>query len=983
MEIPEISNILQNDIISLLYNDIDTSNFKNIILIHDEVQDYNIFIQSANLDSYPIIYNSSSCKDDLKNLLKNKFSNIERISLVFHNEGIDQLKEFIDNEPLFTNNDLNETPHKYSNNLQFIIDLVKDFNIKNLDYLACNTFQYDYWNKYYNIIYRETNVIIGASNNLTGNIKYGGDWVLESTNEDIKNIYFTDNIDEYHYTLSTNISTSTTINQSNIDGYTWPVTIDNGSQSTPVVITFGENLTITGTTSYYFIIGSEYIEIDGNNKVVTISGIPSYPGLLRNGTSSGTSANGYTNISIYNLGVVTSSTTTLVNNGGWICHSYFGKAITSGNITVTNCYSTGAISSAGGGISGFNTGNSSTGGTITVTKCYSTGNITASNGGCILGANTGSFLNGGTINITNCYSIGAIATNGGGILGNNTGISLGNGTIKVENCYSSGNITNPGGGILGNNTGSSSTGGTITVTNCYSSGNIGSSGANGGGGIVGNNTRSSSGIATVTVTNCYTIGSIGSSAGGIYGNNNNGGTSSYCIYVGGSTLDVTPNPTQVAGTWVDNNATSTIAKNTTTLIIPSNWIDYSTSGSVPWLLSAFNDTIYDPNTQTLIYGTPGTSNAGLFIGYNYLIFLTNPTTTAITINASTGVLTFPDTLSVGTYTISVLVGIITSTVYYAYNSNIYTLTVNKENQTITFNSLSDKVYGDSPFNLTASSTSGLTITYTSSDTSVATISGNTVTIVGAGNSTITASQSGNDYYNAATNVPQNLTVNKASQTITFDSLSDKVYGDQPFNLLASSTSGLTITYTSSDPSVATISGITVTIVGVGTSIITASQPGNNNYNAATNVPQNLTVNKASQTITFDTLSSKIFGDPPFNLTAVNTSNLIISYISSNIKVAVISDSTVIIVGVGATLITASQSGNSNYNSAANVYQNLIVNYGGYNIQLNSPQLAYNENIKKYYLNVIKKNNLNSKKIEVYNKSSYSRIFYPDESISYP
>ena len=42
-------------------------------------------------------------------------------------------------------------------------------------------------------------------------------------------------------------------------------------------------------------------------------------------------------------------------------------------------------------------------------------------------------------------------------------------------------------------------------------------------------------------------------------------------------------------------------------------------------------------------------------------------------------------------------------------------------------------------------------------------------------------------------------------------------------------------------------GSTVTIVGVGTTTITASQDGNATYNPAIDVPQNLTVNKAELT----------------------------------------------------------------------------------------------------------------------------------------
>ncbi|MFK8061318.1 MAG: hypothetical protein AB8B78_14670, partial [Polaribacter sp.] len=151
---------------------------------------------------------------------------------------------------------------------------------------------------------------------------------------------------------------------------------------------------------------------------------------------------------------------------------------------------------------------------------------------------------------------------------------------------------------------------------------------------------------------------------------------------------------------------------------------------------------------------------------------------------------------------------------YAINSegtnygNVLTFTTPKANQTITFGALASKTFGDSSFALTASASSGLTTTYTSSNTDVATVSGNTVTIVGAGSTNITASQVGNTNYNAASNVIQALTVGKANQTITFGALASKTFGDSSFALTASASSGLTTTYTSSNTDVATVSGNT-------------------------------------------------------------------------------------------------------------------------------------------------------------------------------
>lgn len=180
---------------------------------------------------------------------------------------------------------------------------------------------------------------------------------------------------------------------------------------------------------------------------------------------------------------------------------------------------------------------------------------------------------------------------------------------------------------------------------------------------------------------------------------------------------------------------------------------------------------------------------------------------------------------------------------YAPAQYIRTLNVSKADQTITFSPLPAKTYGDPPFTLSATSTSGLTVSFSSNNPSVASVTGNIVSITGAGTAIITASQPGNSNWNPAPDVQQTLTVNKADQTITFGPLPVKTYGDDPFNLSASSSSGLPVTFTGDNPSVAIVQNITVTITGAGTVTITASQPGNSNYNPAPDVQQILTVKK--------------------------------------------------------------------------------------------------------------------------------------------
>lgn len=88
----------------------------------------------------------------------------------------------------------------------------------------------------------------------------------------------------------------------------------------------------------------------------------------------------------------------------------------------------------------------------------------------------------------------------------------------------------------------------------------------------------------------------------------------------------------------------------------------------------------------------------------------------------------------------------------------------------------------------------------------------------------------------------------ATNTITFPAIPKKTYGDAVFNLSATATSGLTVSYTSSDPTIASISGNKVTIHKVGTVSITAKDAGNEKFDPAKAVSQELVVNPKKLTI---------------------------------------------------------------------------------------------------------------------------------------
>ncbi|NGF57534.1 T9SS type B sorting domain-containing protein [Parapedobacter sp. SGR-10] len=90
---------------------------------------------------------------------------------------------------------------------------------------------------------------------------------------------------------------------------------------------------------------------------------------------------------------------------------------------------------------------------------------------------------------------------------------------------------------------------------------------------------------------------------------------------------------------------------------------------------------------------------------------------------------------------------------------------------------------------------------------------------------------------------------KAPQAITFEALPTKTYGDADFGAGATASSGLDVTYSSDNPSVATIIDGHIHIVGAGTANITAAQAGNDAYTPALNQVRQLVVSPRLLTVT--------------------------------------------------------------------------------------------------------------------------------------
>jgi trimeric autotransporter adhesin len=263
-------------------------------------------------------------------------------------------------------------------------------------------------------------------------------------------------------------------------------------------------------------------------------------------------------------------------------------------------------------------------------------------------------------------------------------------------------------------------------------------------------------------------------------------------------------------------------------------------------------------------------------------------------------------------------------------------TIGQGAQTITFAGLSNKVFGDAAFTVSATGgASGNAVTFASQTTNVCTTGGTngaTVSIVAVGTCTIRASQAGTTNYTAAPTIDQSFTVGQAAQTITFGALGNKVFGDAAFT--ASATGGAStnpVTFASQTTTVCTTGGAngsTVTIVAVGTCTIRASQAGNTNYAAATNVDQGFTVGQATQTIAFTPPASVVVGAAPIVLTATGGASMLpVTFASQTATICTTTGtngSTLTFLVAGICTVRASQAGNASFLAAADVNRNISI-----------------------------------------------------------
>lgn len=498
---------------------------------------------------------------------------------------------------------------------------------------------------------------------------------------------------------------------------------------------------------------------------------------------------------IYNQATLTLSNCTISNSASGAGNPG-GGIYNSGTLTVNNCTITGNTGLSGGGI--YNLG------TLTVTNSTISNN-SAEQGGDVEsyggGISSGGPNNyGGTATVIDSTIMGNVAGIGGGfsnIPGPNDASP--GGMLTVINSTFTGNYSYYEGGAIYNQYNSDGVGGGVQLYNCTLTGNT--SNGYGGGGIY-------TGFGQVTLYNSIVAGNSATS-------NSDGFADIYPSYTdgGGNLADTSSSVTspitpELAALGNYGGPTQTMPP-----LPGSPAMCKGLASSIK--AGVTTDQRGYPNTNTSYAGyssgSPCVDIGAVQSHYSALQFVQQPTNTEVNtaITPAPTVAVLETNANQSTNNTDALNGIPLTLVYSGGSVELSgTLTQTTAGGVATFAGLTPNTLGTG-FTLSAS---------------LPVIAGTTLT---------------------GTSNPFNVSSSSLSpQTITFPNPGTKIYGVAPITLTATASSGLAVSYTPNTSAVCSVSGSVAIILNAGSCSITASQPGNSTYAAATPVEDTFSVNPA-------------------------------------------------------------------------------------------------------------------------------------------
>jgi hypothetical protein len=280
--------------------------------------------------------------------------------------------------------------------------------------------------------------------------------------------------------------------------------------------------------------------------------------------------------------------------------------------------------------------------------------------------------------------------------------------------------------------------------------------------------------------------------------------------------------------------------------------------------------------------------------------------------------------------------------YEAASEVTQTITVGKGTQIIQITSTAPTnavVDGDTYTITKTGGASGnpVVLTLSSESAGICSISGNVVSFDAVGDCVIKANQFGNDNYTAAAEVTETIHVGKGAQAISWTSTipSSAVVGGTVYTPTATggaSANSVEFSIASASSAICKIQNGDVVFTAVGSCVVEANQAGDDNYVAATQATQTITVGKGSQTVAFTTTTPSgvhVAGSTytPAGVGGNGSAAVVIEIASSSASICSMTNGEVSWLAAGSCVIEISQAADDNYNAATTQTQTILVAKG--------------------------------------------------------
>ena len=255
------------------------------------------------------------------------------------------------------------------------------------------------------------------------------------------------------------------------------------------------------------------------------------------------------------------------------------------------------------------------------------------------------------------------------------------------------------------------------------------------------------------------------------------------------------------------------------------------------------------------------------------------------------------------------------------------------NQLLDVTPIIDRFFDEPAVAAEASATSGLDPIFSTSGSCLA--DGPSIEPIGAGSCEVTVEQPGNANWNPAPAETFTFSVAPGRQNIAFDSPEGIVFGQQPLAISPIASSGLPIDIGASGS--CTNEGSTITPTGAGDCVVVLEQLGNANWQPAPTITTTFPIARGLQTLSLDVVDSTTFGSSPVNVLATSTSGLQVDIsVAGSCSYA---DGEIELLGAGVCTVSASQSGDADWNAAAPINSEVTIAKAPQSITFDAPLLA--------------------------------------------